>query len=302
MPDPESLTSLKSEFLQAEIDPLGAQLFALRDRYGNDLQWCGDPSVWKGRAPILFPIVGTLAANQYRLNGDTYRLPRHGFARDRLFTLVEQTPARALFRLRWDKDTFEAYPFRFELDLAFDLEGPALSIVASVKNLETENALPASFGFHPALSWPLPYGQSRDGHAINFEMDEPAPIRRVDAEGLLLPAAFPTPVTGRKLALRDELFRNDAIIFDRIASRSLRYGAQTGPQLEVRFPDTPYLGIWTKPGAGFICIEPWHGHCDPEEFSGDFRTKPGIFLVPPGATKHCRMSIALCGPSADAPD
>jgi galactose mutarotase-like enzyme len=58
----------------------------------------------------------------------------------------------------------------------------------------------------------------------------------------------------------------------------------------------PYLGVWTKPGAGFVCIEPWHGLADPQSFAGDFTVKPGIALLPPGTEKSFSMSIALKQP------
>jgi galactose mutarotase-like enzyme len=293
MPAQPFLVSITSAALRADISTLGAELFALRDCDGRDLQWNGDPAVWKGRAPILFPIVGALNENQFRLDGKLYHLPRHGFARERNFTLINSTPSSASFRLCWDEKTFENYPFQFELEMHFALTGPSLNILATVKNLENDKTLPASFGFHPAFRWPLPYGQPRAAHVIRFEKDEPAPVRRVNSKGLVLPAAFATPVREGTLRLRDDLFTDDAIIFDPIASQSLRYGADTGPQLEIGFPDTPYLGVWSKPGAPFICIEPWHGHADPQGFSGDLRAKPGIFLVPPGKVKKCAMSIAL---------
>jgi galactose mutarotase-like enzyme len=286
------LTTIASESLSADIHPLGAQLFALRDGAGRDLQWNGDPAVWKGRAPILFPIVGALAKNQYRLDGQTFSLPRHGFARDRLFTLVEATAASALFRLGWDDESLKSYPFHFELDLRFSLEGATLHMVATARNLEGDKTMPASFGFHPALRWPLPYDQPRAGHALTFEKSEPAPVRRLNDQGLLLPASFDSPVDGHRLPLRDDLFAGDAIIFDAIASRSLRYGADAGPQIEFAFPDMPQLGVWTKPGADFICVEPWHGFADPEGFDGDLSNKPGMALLPPGGTKDFAMSIS----------
>jgi galactose mutarotase-like enzyme len=288
-----ALTSIRSEHLSADIDRLGAQLVALRDSAGRDLQWSGDPTVWKGKAPILFPIVGAVADNRYRVDGASYALTRHGFARDRLFSLVEATASSALLRLGWDEQSLAIYPFRFELDIRFSLEGSTLAVQASVKNLEADASLPASFGFHPALRWPLPYGEKRAEHVITFEVEEPAPIRRLNAQGLVRPETFATPVDGKTLRLRDDLFQADAIIFDRLTSRSLRYGAATGPQIEIQFPDTPYLGIWGKPGADFICIEPWHGIADPQNFAGDFRAKPGVFLVPPGQTRNCLMSISL---------
>jgi len=87
------------------------------------------------------------------------------------------------------------------------------------------------------------------------------------------------------------------VIFDRIASRRLRYGAPAGPHLEVAFPDTELLGVWTKPGADYICIEPWHGWADPEDYAGDFRDKPGVFSVDPGAVRAMAMSIEVVGGS-----
>jgi galactose mutarotase-like enzyme len=287
------LIAISSGLLRAEIDPQGAQLFSLRDADGRDLQWSGDPAVWKGRAPILFPIVGALAGNRYRLDGEEYALSRHGFARDRLFSVVDATQASALFRLAWDQESFKVYPFRFQLDLLFTLTDATLKITATVRNLEDDKNLPASFGFHPAFAWPLPYGEPREAHLLQFERDEPAPVRRLDANGLLLPEKFETPVKNGKLALRDALFETDAIIFDALSSRRLRYGPERGPHLDIEFSGMPELGIWTKPGAGFICIEPWHGFADPQGFSGDFRAKPGMALLAPETEKTFAMSIAL---------
>jgi galactose mutarotase-like enzyme len=153
--------------------------------------------------------------------------------------------------------------------------------------------MPASFGFHPALRWPLPYGQPRAAHVITFEKEEKAPIRRLDSDGLVLPGGFPTPVAGRAWALRDDQFTDDAVIFDALASRRLQYGAKAGPQIEVGFADTPYLGVWTRPGADFICIEPWHGIADPQGFGGAFGDKPGLFQVAPGQAQRCGMTIGL---------
>ena len=287
------LIRIASPRLTAEIHPLGAQLFSLRDQLGRDLQWSGDPAVWKGRAPILFPIVGALAGNQYRLDGKVYSLPRHGFARDKLFSLVAADAASAHFRLDWNEETFSHYPFRFQLDLQFSLIDATLRIVATARNLETDKILPASFGFHPAFCWPLPFGEPREGHFLAFEKEEPASIRRLDTQGLLMTADFGTPVRDRKLPLHDDLFAADAMIFDRPASRRISYGAQQGARLEIEYPDMPYLGIWTKPGAGFICIEPWYGLADPKGYSGDFLAKPGLKLLPPGTEMGFAMSVSL---------
>lgn len=290
MPEPHSSwISLSSPQLRAQIDPLGAQLSTLQDREGRDLLWDGDPSVWAGRAPLLFPIIGELAGGGYRVGTAEYPLPRHGFARRRPFTLLTASATEATFRLTADQATLQVYPFRFELDVRFLIVGAVLSVVTSVRNPGTA-ALLASFGFHPALRWPLPFGRAREGHFIEFEKDEPEPVRRLNGDGLLTPTRHPTPVSGRRLALVDDLFADDALIFDAVRSRSVTYGADGGPRLRVTY-DAPYLGIWTKPGAGFICIEPWHGIADPVGFSGDFSTKPGVFAVQAGGERTITTTL-----------
>ena len=283
---------LSSGELSAEIDPRGAQLSTLKDRGARDLLWNGDPSIWAGRAPLLFPIVGALAGGSYRLGSQHYPLSRHGFARSSAFRVVDASRSAALFRLTADAASLQVYPFRFELDVHYVLDGATLSLVSQVRNLGDED-MPASFGYHPAFRWPLPYGEARAAHRIEFASDEPSPVRRLDANGLLSPERHPSPIIERRLALEDRLFDEDALIFDDLRSRFVSYGAPRGPRIRVDFPDAPYLGLWTKPGAPFICIEPWHGIADPQGYAGDFRAKPGVFAVAPGESKAIQATIAL---------
>lgn len=289
---PDTCIALRSPELAAEIDPHGAQLSSLRDRSGRDLLWNGDPSVWSGRAPLLFPIVGVLVNGSYRCGSRTYRLPRHGFARDRTFSIEQVTPSTATFTLNADEASLASYPFRFELAVRFELVGATLSLMTSIRN-RGDTEMPASFGYHPGFRWPLPYGQPRTSHFIEFEFEENAPIRRIDSLGLLTPERHPTPVSHRRLSLADALFRDDVLIFDALESRAVIYGGDEGPRIQVRFPDAPYLGVWTKPGAQFICIEPWHGVTDRQGFAGDFREKEGVFVLPVGNTQETTMLITL---------
>jgi galactose mutarotase-like enzyme len=281
--------------MTAEIDPRGAQLSVLRAGGGEDLLWNGDPNIWAGRAPLLFPIVGVLAGGLYRLGGKTYPLSRHGFARDKLFSLQDSSPSAATFRLQADESTYAVYPFQFELDVRYELSGAALSLTTSIRNLGTAE-MPASFGYHPAFRWPLPFGQPRASHFIEFETDEPAAVRRIDAAGLLTPVLHPTPIANRRLSLTDAMFQPDVLIFDQIKSRSVSYGGDQGPRLRIGFSDAAYLGVWTKPGAPFICIEPWHGITDPEGFSGDFMQKPGVQVLKAGQALVAKMDITLLKP------
>lgn len=284
--------TIRSTGLSATINPLGAQLSVLRDAAERDLQWRGDPAVWAGRAPILFPIVGMLVGGRYRIGEQRFALSRHGFARARRFTVAEAGPSSVTFRLSADAQTLAVYPYQFELDVNFSVEDASLAVTSWIRN-RGDQQMPASLGYHPAFAWPLPYGEDRAAHFIEFERDEPAPIRRLDGDGLLRPEASRTPVENRRLVLRDELFTADALIFDQVVSRTVTYGSELGPRIAVSFPGVPYLGVWTKPGANFICIEPWQGVTDAQGFSGELQDKPGSLILAPGAAHAVGMTITL---------
>ncbi|MEG3143179.1 aldose 1-epimerase family protein [Sphingomonas sp. RT2P30] len=290
-----NLTEISSLGLVARISSLGAELQSLTDKQGNSLQWNGDPAVWSGRAPILFPVIGLLEGGEYRLDGKNYAMPKHGFARHARFQLTTRDTASATFQLRATPQTRLIYPFEFTLDISFAVADATLTVGASIANHGSE-PMPASFGFHPAFRWPLPYGEARGAYRLVFGQNEPEPVRRISSEGFLLPAPQPTPVVGGVLHLHDGLFVKDALIFDALSSRTVRYGAATAPQLQIAFDDFPTLSVWTKPGAGFLCIEPWHGLSDPVGFTGDIRDKPGIFEVAAGQSRSMAMSISLVAP------
>ena len=285
------MIEIASDALTATIDPLGAELTSLRDAQGREWMSDGDPAYWTGRAPLLFPIVGALRNGSYRLGGEEYALPQHGFARRREFELIEQAADRARFRLTDDAETRGVYPFAFALDAAFTLAGARLTMEVTVTN-RGDVPMPASFGFHPAFAWPLPGGGGKEAHRIVFERDEPAPLSRIEG-GLIGPADRETPVEGDTLWLRDDLFTHDALVWETPASRALRYGCEGGPELHIAFPDMPMLALWTKPSARFLCVEPWQGHADPAGFTGEIWDKPGMLRLESGERRAFTMTVTL---------
>lgn len=284
--------TIGSRDLTARINPLGAELWSLTDARGREYMTDADPAFWTGHAPVLFPIVGELKGGTYSLGGKDYALPRHGFARRSAFELVEHRANVARFRLTDSAETRAVYPFAFVLELAFRIEGMRLEMEASVRN-PGDAALPFSFGFHPAFAWPLPGGGDKLAHLLAFACDEPLDVWRLDGDGLVARDEM-SPIRGNLLALSPELFEDDAMVLDALHSRQLRYQGGSGtPNLEIAFPDTPYLGLWQKPGANYICIEPWQGLADAADASGDFRDKRGVITLPPGSVHAMRMDVTV---------
>lgn len=286
------LVTIASGDLTACIHPLGAELHSLTDAAGREYMTDADPAYWTGHAPILFPIVGELRGGTYRLDGREYALPRHGFARRSRFELIEHRGHIARFRLTDSAETRAVYPFAFALELSFRLCKTRLEVEALVRNRD-DRTLPFNLGFHPAFAWPLPGGGDKQAHAIVFDRDEPGALRVLDAQGLLAGSA-PSPLRGDTLALAPELFEADALIWDALESRSVTYrGGAECPALHIAFPDTSFLGVWQKPGADFLCIEPWQGLADEAAFTGVFQDKAGIVTLAPGTTRSFRMDVTV---------
>lgn len=277
--------------LSATISTLGAELQSLTDGAGREYMTDADPAFWSGHAPLLFPIVGRLNGDTLRVDGQGYAMKQHGPARRSEWQVLEAGADAATFLLSDTPETREAFPFAFALEMGFVLAGATLHMTATVRN-PGDAILPFSLGYHPAFAWPLPDGGDKLAHEIIFQHDEPHDIRRLDADGLLAGHERST-VRGDRLALSPDLFDADAMIWDELASRRLTYRGMNGVALEIAFLDTPYLGIWQKPGANFICIEPWAGHADPAGFTGEFADKPGVMMLEPGGERSFRMDVTV---------
>jgi galactose mutarotase-like enzyme len=276
------------EGLVAVVAAQGGELQSLQAPGGRELLWQAGPQ-WPRHAPVLFPIVGRLARDTLTHEGRSYHLTQHGFARDRRFRFISRDARSCRLLLEDDAESRAIYPFAFRLEIEYRIEASTLAVGITLSN-PSPAVLPASLGVHPAFLWPLDPRVAAEAHEIVFAEAEPSSIRRV-REGLLRPQAEPTPIRGRHLALHDGLFADDAMILEAPASHSLRYGVRDGAGLEIGWTGFSQLGLWSKPGAGFLCIEPWSGLASPEGFEGEFITKPHLMLIPPGAFRQASWSV-----------
>jgi len=289
----EERHTLRSGGIEVTVKAHGAELCSLKDAQGVELIWQAG-AAWPRYAPLLFPIVGRLKNDELRHRGKTYPMTQHGFARDQVFEWAERDATSCSLVLRDSAATRARYPFAFRLTVGYRLQAADLDVTLDISNTG-EEMLPASIGAHPAFNWSLREGVAKDSYSLTFSDAEVEPIRRLK-DGLMREKPEPTPVQGQTLALSERLFDDDAVILDRLASRSVRYAADKGPSLEVSWGDGFHqLGIWSKPGgAGFLCIEPWRGFASPSDFDGEFADKPGVVQIAPGAKEVLKYRIAVC--------
>ena len=283
--------TIRNGAIEATIKADGAELCSLRKAEGIELLWQAGPA-WPRHSPLLFPIVGRLKNDQLRHRGKTYPMTQHGFARDQVFDWTERGATSCSLVLRDSDPTRARYPFAFRLAVHYRLQAAELEVTLEITNTG-EEMLPASIGAHPAFNWPLVEGAPKEGYRLTFSDAEPAPVRRLK-DGLMRDKPEPTPIEGQMLALSERLFDDDALILDRLASSSVRYGTDRGPSLEVSWHGFRELGIWSKPGgAGFLCIEPWRGFASPADFDGEFADKPGVMRIAPGRAEVVTYRIGV---------
>ncbi len=268
-----------NDHLSVEVAALGAEMQSIATSDGRQWLWRGDPAFWAGRSPILFPMVGKAPNDTVSIDGKPYAMGQHGFARRSTFRLVDSQDDRCTFRLAASDATRAVYPFDFTLDVEHLVDGAAVVVTATVTNTG-QRTMPFGLGFHPAFAWPLPGAEGKPHHIVLDNDAEPPRIQL--AGGLVDPTLHPSPFTAGALTLDHGLFAADAMIFPEGAGNGLRYGPEAGPSLHFTWRNLPNLALWTKPGAPFICLEPWHGTAAERGGSDDLAKRPYAVHLSPG--------------------
>ena len=281
------ITILKSDKLIAKINHKGAELISLKNDVEKEFIWNGNPEFWSKHSPILFPIVGTLKNNEYYFEGKKYSLNRHGFARDMDFELIAKTDSKAVFSLVNNTNTLNVYPFEFELLLNYELTDNSLIITFKVIN-KNLFSMPFSIGAHPAFALPEQF----ENYSLDFEYSEKL-IRFELENDLLSNVTNSIQRNENNVTLHYDLFEKDALVFKKIKSKKITLLENKEPFLCIQFDDFPSLGIWTKPKAPFICIEPWLGFADTTANSGNILEKEGIKIIEANEIFELEYSITL---------
>ena len=268
------MITIKNEFLTVCVNSMGAELSSLKDnRTQKEYLWQGNPAVWNGQAPLLFPITGRLLDDTYFHNGKKYSLPKHGFARKSAFTLMRSKPNLAVFGLFDNEKTKEVYPFRFYLGAEYRLDGKKLIVTHTVQNKDTDTMY-FSFGAHPAFNITV-------GDSVVFSEKEKLTTLLTNEYGYVC-GEKDIAENSDTVVIDKHIFDNDALFLPSMKSTSAKIVTADGEEvLQMTYGNVPYLGLWAKPGAPYVCIEPWFGICDNENVSGVLKEKPAIMSLKP---------------------
>jgi len=281
--------TISNGFLKVDINTLGAELNSVVNiKSGHENLWQGDPAVWTGHAPILFPIVGRLKKDQYEYDGVIYPLPQHGFARRREFDVVAKTDAKLVFELRDDEKTREAYPFGFRLWVQYTLEENSLRICYGVENTDSKRIW-FSIGAHPGFTC-VP------GDRIVFNRKETmASLRLEEGTHLVTDRLLPVFDDEDTIVLDEHTFDDDSLIFRDFKSDAVTLMRQDGSFVKVDLGKSTCMALWSKPKMGlrYVCIEPWLGVDDYREVSGRIEEKPLVESLGAGETLKFEIAFTI---------
>jgi len=268
--------TITSSEISVRISSMGAELQSIRDRDGQERLWQGNPAFFAGRAPILFPVAGGFRDDCYWLNGKRYPMPKHGFVRRLDWTVEQETETQTVF-LMTEKN--EGFPFHYELRALFSVQNSTLTVSYIVSS---NNETPFYFGLgsHEAYATP--------GGIEDYELvfDEPERLDVYPLEGnLTLRKPWLLADNTRTLPLKQHYFAVDALVFRTLRSRGVTLQSkQNAHPLRVEYPNHPVLMLWTKPGAEYLCIEPWCNGPDYVDADINIEKKFGFIRLNKGDT------------------
>jgi galactose mutarotase-like enzyme len=256
---------------EVRITQYGAELQQLtRLKDEKDYIWSPVEQFWNRRAPNLFPVVGRLKHDKYLHKGNYYELGQHGFARNSLFKIIKYQPNEVTLELESNNKTSAVYPFKFQLLIHFIIVENVLTVSAEIHNTGSE-ILPFSYGAHPAFALESPMRN----YSLRISGKDKI-LRRFLNEGIRIDQYGTISLDNHTLILEDELFKDDAIVLENQSIEKVDILENGKPYISVASIDNPYYGIWTKPGAPFLCLEPWWGIADSINSTGEIMEKEGV--------------------------
>lgn len=285
------MLTLSNDFLSVHIALKGGEVVSVCDiNKPYEYMWQANPAVWGRTAPVLFPVVGALRNQEVIIDGVSYPLPKHGFARDQAFEVLEHSPQSAVLKLVQTAATKALYPYHYTFLIGYHLKDRSLEVTYTLTNHDLNQALYASVGGHPGFNMPLDSGLCE----LLFDQEEVLNTQRIDqTSGLILRTIKPLGEKVRVLRLSPSTFDEDALIFYGLRSDTVTLRDPISQRrVSMSIKNCPRLGVWS-PQANFVCLEPWWGIADYHDASGHIEDKELIRRVEAGQTNTFVYAISF---------
>lgn len=288
-------TILKNDRAIVEIKKAGAEIVSFKSLV-NDTEyvWGGDESIWGSHAPVLFPIVCAAVNNEIRVDGKTYEIGNHGFAKFSDFEVVEATNTTAVFKLTYNEKTLAMYPYKFNFYITYTLNGNKLETKYKVENADNQEIY-FQVGTHPAFNCPLDQDSQFDDYYLEFDQEETLERFFMNAGNCIISDKSEVLIENSKiLPLTHELFYEGALVFKKINSKKVTLKSKkSAKNVVVSYENLPTMGIWQKKDAPFVCIEPWHGLADTDTFTGEFKERERVIPLKQNETFEAALNIEV---------
>lgn len=287
------MRQLKNDCIQIAVATLGAELQSIK-KGEKEYLWQGDPEFWSRRAPVLFPIVGAIWDGQYRTEGETFEMGKHGFARDTEFKVTKESDKELCFQLTESAESLRMYPYHFTLDISYKLDQNHVIVKWRVKNTDNRE-IHFQIGGHPAFNLPEYKANGSWQGKMKFDNKGAISCITVADQGCVLLDRTDIPTDDGVMAFDQKTFDPDAVIFDNCQLHKVTIlDGKEKPYLSVSF-DCPNVGLWSPYGkkAPFLCIEPWFGLHDHVHYQGKFKDKYAMNHLLPGATFEGGYTITV---------
>jgi galactose mutarotase-like enzyme len=271
--------SLKNDRFLAKISYIGAEILSLYDHQAEqEYMWQRDPAVWEGSAPICFPIVCALKEDHYLYEGQSYKMGKHGIVRRAEYELIDHCDTHCILMVKSTKSSMLSYPFEFELHLKFELTHQGLRVAYIVHNKGMKD-MPFSLGYHPAFNVDLEKYPMGD-YQISFSEKENLDLYGIDQEGCFFHKMKDYLKSEKLITLTTDIFKGDALIFKNIKSKEVSLIRKNSNwKLTMETGGAPHLGLWAKPAAAYVCIEPWYNVPDDQSGTSCLFEKEGMMRL-----------------------
>ena len=278
---------LIEEDLKIETKSMGAELTSIKYK-GKEYLHDGK-TFWNQHSPILFPIVGKLRYDKTKINGKEYAIPKHGFAMNMNFEEIGEHS----YLLKSNNQTLSQLPYEFELYVSYLKDKNKLFFNYTVINKTPSQTMLFGIGGHPGFKCEY----YKEKSSVEFEEEENnIKVIPVDINvGLMsnITKDGNTVLKNKKiLEIKKDSFKDDAIVFTDIKSKSVILNDDGKRILKFNFEKFKYLGIWSAEGeAPYVCFEPWYNTPDYVNSTIEFIEKKDIIKLEPNGKFEVGFSV-----------